>query len=317
MKLLCTWVAEGTGFLWLAVGKVRGMTTIAFLGTGTMGLPMARNLAEAGFQIRAWNRSSERAHPLAEHGVEVFEDPREAASGADLLITMLSDAEAVLETAERALEGAEGNLLWLQMSTIGVAGIERCAELAERTGVALVDAPVLGTREPAEEAKLIILASGADETRERCQSVFEALGQKTLWFGSPGTGTRAKVATNSWVVGVVGLLAETINLFQALDVDPERFFEAIEGGPLDLPYAQLKGSAMLKQSFDDPAFKLALARKDAELILEAAARCELELPILEAVTDRLRRAEAEGHGDEDMAATYWVSAPEFVRAANG
>ncbi len=292
------------------------MTTIAFLGTGTMGEPMARNLIEAGFILRAWNRSADRARPLAEAGAEVLDDPAQAAAGAELVITMLSDADAVLETAERALGDADEDVLWLQMSTIGLEGTERCAELAAGQGVTLVDAPVLGTREPAEQGKLIVLASGPASTRERCQPVFEALGQRTLWLGEAGSGTRAKVATNSWVVGVVGVLAETIALFEALDVDPESFFEALEGGALDLPYARLKGAAMIKHSFDDPAFKLALARKDAELILEAASRQRLELPIMEAVTERLRRAEAEGHGDEDMAATYWVTAPESVRTAS-
>lgn len=156
------------------------MTTIAFLGTGTMGLPMARNLAEAGFQLRAWNRSPDRAQPLAENGVEVVENPRQAATGADFLITMLSDADPVLETAERALAGAERDVLWLQMSTIGIEGTERCAELAERAGARLVDAPVLGTREPAEQAKLITLASGPAEAQEPSRPVFDAVGQRTL-----------------------------------------------------------------------------------------------------------------------------------------
>jgi len=104
------------------------------------------------------------------------------------------------------------------------------------------------------------------------------------------------------------VLAETIALAEALGIDPQDFFEAVEGGPLDLPYARIKGKAMIERSFEDPAFRLALARKDAELILEAAGRQELELPIMQAVTDRLRRAERAGHGEEDMAATYWVSA---------
>src|SRR5579884_1987891 len=102
------------------------MTTIAFLGTGTMGLPMARNLARAGFDLRAWNRSRERAEPLTEVGAEVLEQPQEAAAGADLIITMLSDAEAVLAVAEEALPGVSGDALWVQMSTIGVSGSERC-----------------------------------------------------------------------------------------------------------------------------------------------------------------------------------------------
>jgi 3-hydroxyisobutyrate dehydrogenase len=293
------------------------MTTIAFLGTGTMGEPMARHLMEAGFGLRVWNRSADRARPLGEAGAEVLEDPREAATGAELVITMLSDAHVVLETAEQALQELDGDVLWVQMSTIGIGGAERCAELAERRGVTLIDAPVLGTREPAEQGKLVVLASGPESARERCQPVFDAVGQRTLWLGEAGAGSRMKVATNSWVVGVVGVLAETIALFEALDLEPENFFEALEGGALDLPYARLKGAAMMKHSFEDPAFKLALSRKDAELVLEAASRHGLELPILDAVADRLRRAEADGHGNEDMAATYWVSAPEFVRAPGG
>jgi 3-hydroxyisobutyrate dehydrogenase len=293
------------------------MTKIAFLGTGTMGLPMARNLKQAGFEIAAWNRSPDRAAPLADDGTEVVDEPRQAATGAELVITMLSDAEAVIKTAERALDGAEPGALWLQMSTIGIAGTERCAELAERAGVELVDAPVLGTREPAEQAKLVVLASGPADARERCQPVFDGVGQRTLWLGEAGAGTRCKVAVNSWIVGVVGVLAETIALFEALDLDPQHFFEAIDGGPLDLPYARLKGAAMIKHAFDDPSFRLALARKDAELVLEAAGRQQLELAIMEAATERMRRAEAEGHGDEDMGATYWASAPKFVHARGG
>jgi 3-hydroxyisobutyrate dehydrogenase len=285
------------------------MTKIAFLGTGTMGMPMARNLSTAGFEVRAWNRSSERAKPLADDGAEVLEDAREAARGADLLITMLSDTDAVLATAGPALESLDQAAIWIQMSTIGVSGTERCAELAQQRGIQLVDAPVLGTRQPAEEGKLVILASGPEDVRERCEPAFDALGSRTLWLGQVGAGSRCKIVVNGWVVGVVGLLAETIALAETLEVDPQRFFDAVDGGALDLPYARTKGALMIKHSFDDPSWRLALARKDAELILEAASAHGLELPIMEAVAGRLRRAERDGHGDEDIAATYWATPP--------
>lgn len=293
------------------------MTRIAFLGTGTMGMPIARNLTRAGHELRTWNRSADRARPLADEGVEVFDAPGEAAAGAEVMITMLSDADAVAEVGEQAVGRLGHDALWVQMSTIGIAGLERCAELAEGAGVTLVDAPVLGTREPAEEAKLVILASGPADAKRACDAIFEAIGSRTLWLGEAGAGTRCKIVTNSWIVGVVGVLAETIALAEALDVDPHQFFEAVRGGALDLPYARLKGAAMIERAFDDPAFKLALARKDAELVLEAAARHDLELPIMEAVAERLRRSERDGHGDEDMAATYWATAPEFVRTRRG
>jgi 3-hydroxyisobutyrate dehydrogenase len=279
-----------------------------------MGLPMARHLAHAGHTLRVWNRSREKAEALAGEGATVCGDPREAAAGAELIVTMLSDSSSVLDTASQALEGAGPGVVWAQMSTIGEEGIEYCLTVAERHGVELVDAPVLGTREPAEQAKLVVLAAGHEGALERCAPVFDAVGARTIRVGEePGAATRAKLVVNGWVLGVTGLVAETIALAQALEVDPQVFFDAVEGGPLDLPYARLKGQAMIDRSFDDAAFRLALARKDGDLVMSAADRVALESPILEAVAERLRRAEADGHGDEDMAATYLATAPDPAR----
>lgn len=291
------------------------MTQLAFLGTGTMGLPMARNLLQAGFTVHAWNRTVDRAKPLADDGAELFDDAAAAADGCPLMITMLSDADSVLAVAEAALSAPDPPDVWIQMSTIGVAGAERCAELADDRDVSYVDAPVLGTRAPAEQGKLVILAAGPEAARPAADPVFDAVGTRTQWLGEAGAATAAKVAINSWVVGVVGVLAETITLSEALGVDPQVFFDAVEGGPLDLGYARLKGPAMIKRAFDDVSFRLALARKDADLVLAAAADVGLELPVMEGVVTRLRAAEADGHGDEDMAATYWASAPSDARQA--
>src|SRR5690349_229738 len=120
------------------------MATIAVLGTGVMGAPMARNLARAGNTVRAWNRSIEKAQALSSDGVEVHEDPASAADGADVVMTMLADADAVLDVARRA--GLADGQIWWQASTIGIDGIATCEELASEAGAALVDAPVLGTR---------------------------------------------------------------------------------------------------------------------------------------------------------------------------
>jgi 3-hydroxyisobutyrate dehydrogenase len=291
------------------------MTEIAFLGTGVMGLPMARNLLTAGFDVHAWNRTADRARPLADDGAEVFEDPSAAAAGCPLMVTMVSDADSVLSVAEAALRAPDPPDVWIQMSTIGLQGAERCAELADDRDVTYVDAPVLGTRAPAQEGKLVILGSGPEAARPAVDPVFEAVGSRVLWLGEAGEGTAAKVVINSWVVGIVGVLAETITLAEGLDLDPQVFFDAVQGGPLDLGYAQLKGTAMMKRVFDDVSFRLALARKDAELVLEAAAKVGLELPVMEGALARLRRAEADGHGEEDMAATYWSSAPDTAEQA--
>jgi 3-hydroxyisobutyrate dehydrogenase len=286
--------------------------TVAVLGAGgTMGLPMARNLAKAGFGVRAWNRSTEKAEPLTDDGAEVLESAAEAASGAEVILTILSDADAVLDTMEEAdgalASAAEGSL-WLQMSTIGIEGTERCAELAQVHRLVLVDAPVVGTKGPAESGELVVLASGPEEAQEGCEPIFDVVGKKTVWLGEAGTGTRMKLVVNAWLVSVVEGLGETIAFAEGIGIEPERFLETIAGGPMDLPYAQMKGKAIIERSFE-PSFKLSLAAKDAGLLREAAERHGLDLPLFEAIHSRMLEA-AEEHGDEDMAATYLASAPQ-------
>jgi 3-hydroxyisobutyrate dehydrogenase len=291
------------------------MATIAFLGTGTMGLPMCRNLARAGHDVAAWNRTTDRARELECDGVHVADSPEQAAAGRSVVVTMLADADAVLASVDAALRALGGDACWLQMSTIGVSGIERCVRLAQERSVGLIDAPVLGTREPARAGRLVILSAGPKRLRALADPLFDVLGSRTLWLGDePGPGSAAKVAINSWVVGVVGALAETLSLAEGLGVDPKCFFEAIEGGPLDLPYARMKGTAMIDRDFDEPAFRLTLSRKDTDLVLAAGARAGLELPIMQGLAERLRRAEEEGYGDLDMAAMFLAETPSLAQA---
>jgi 3-hydroxyisobutyrate dehydrogenase len=275
-----------------------------------MGLPMARNIAKAGIEVRAWNRSGEKAEPLAEDGVAVADTAAEAASGASAVLTILSDADAVVSTMEGsdgALAGADEGAIWLQMSTIGIEGTERCASLADQHGLVLVDAPVVGTKQPAEQGMLTVLASGPEEARDRCEPIFDAIGQKTIWLGEAGTGTRMKLVINSWLLSLVEGLGETIAFAEGIDIHPAQFLETISGGPIDNAYAQMKGRMMIERSFE-PAFKLGLAAKDAGLVLEAAQRHDLDLPMLEAIRAQLDEA-AEEHAEKDMAATYLASAP--------
>ena len=285
-------------------------TKVAVLGTGIMGAAMARNLLSAGMQVRAWNRSRERAEPLAEDGAEVTGNPADAARGADFLLTMLADADVVEEAVkEDVLSALAEDGVWLQMSTVGEEGNERLAGLAADCGVAYVDAPVLGTRQPAEQGQLIVLASGPEEVRERSEQVFGAFGSKTVWLGEAGDGSRLKLVVNNWIVGLLGVLAETVAFAEATGVDPARFLETIEGGPLGLPYAQMKGSMMIEEDFPT-SFSANLARKDASLVLDAARAHDLRLGIAEAVTARFDEAIQAGHGDEDMAAVYKAARPD-------
>ena len=277
---------------------------VAVLGTGIMGAAMARNLLSDSMEVRAWNRSREKAEPLKEAGAEVLGSPADAARGADFLLTMLADADVV----EEAIAGgvlpalAEGGV-WLQMSTVGEEASNRFAEIAKEHGVPYVDAPVLGTRQPAEQGQLVVLASGPEDARERSERIFDAVGSKTIWLGEAGAGSRLKLVINNWIVGLLGVLAETIAFARSVGVDPSKFLQTIEGGPLSLPYAQLKGNMMIEENYPT-SFSARLARKDTGLVLGTAEAHDLQMPIAQAVAARFDEAIRAGHGEEDLAAVY-------------
>jgi 3-hydroxyisobutyrate dehydrogenase len=284
---------------------------IAMLGTGTMGAPMARNLQAAGLEVTAWNRTREKADALGDDGVEVAGSAEEAVRGADIVITMLADGDSVAAVMEDggALAAMADDALWLQMSTVGIAATETLAALAEERSVPFVDAPVLGTKMPAEKGELQVLASGPEDQQERCGPIFEAVGREARWLGEAGAGTRTKLVLNNWLLSLTEGVAETVAFAEAIDVDPREFLDVISGGPLDSGYAQLKGGAMIERDFS-PAFSLSLARKDAGLVLEAAERHDFEAAVARVVKAQMEKAEEAGHGDDDMAATYWASAGE-------
>jgi 3-hydroxyisobutyrate dehydrogenase len=240
--------------------------TVAVLGTGTMGAGMIRSLRRAGLPVRMWNRSADRARALADTGARVCDSPADAVAGADVVLTALFDADAAVDVVRRAAPPA--GTTWLQCSTVGVAGFECTAAIAEELGLVLVDCPVLGTKQPAEQGALVMLASGPASARTPLGPVLDALGSKTLWLGEAGAGSRLKMACNAWVFMVTAGAAQSIALARGLGVDPQQFLTAIEGGPLDTPYAHLKGAQMIAGNFP-VSFGLAGAAKDARLIQEA------------------------------------------------
>jgi 3-hydroxyisobutyrate dehydrogenase len=286
--------------------------SVAVLGTGIMGGAIARNLAAAGLEARAWNRTREAAQPLEDDGVGISDTPAEAVSGVDAVITMLATGDVVREVMtgdDGALAGMGSGSTWLQMSTVGIAATDELAGLAREAGVAFVDAPVLGTKQPAEEGKLVVLAAGPAAALEACTPIFDAIGTKTIEFDETGQATRLKLVLNNWVLSVTVATAETISLAERLGVDPRMFLEAIEGGNLDSAYAQMKGRMMHERSFD-PSFPLRLAAKDARLVLEAASGNGDEPALPRAIEHRLAQANELGHGDEDMAAVYRAAVGE-------
>jgi 3-hydroxyisobutyrate dehydrogenase len=281
---------------------------IAFLGTGIMGAPMARHLAQAGHDIAVWNRSPEKARPLAEHGATVAADGAAAVAGADVVVTMLTDGVAVEDVMGDAAPSATPGTVWWQASTVGLAGTEGLAALAEEHQLTFVDAPVVGTRQPAEAGELTVLASGPPGALALLDPLFDAVGTKTIVLGEAGAGSRFKLVMNHWVLGVTDAIAETLVLAEGLDVEPALFLEAIAGGPLDIAYAHLKGPGMIAGELP-VAFPLKHALKDADLILEAVERYELDLGLAPAIQARFALAAAAGHAEDDMGMVIEASRP--------
>jgi 3-hydroxyisobutyrate dehydrogenase len=283
--------------------------TVAVLGTGIMGGPMARNIARASIDTRAWNRTREKAEALADDGVTVADTPAEAVDGADMVLTMLAEGSAVegVMTEGGALEAMRDDAIWIQSSTVGIEATERLLQLAEQRGVTYVDAPVLGTKTPAEEGKLTVLPSGSGEALDRCTPVFDAIGAKTVRLGDAGEGTRLKLVTNNWLLSLLVDLGETLAFAERIGVDPHSFLEAIDGGAVGSPYAQMKGPMMIERDFPT-AFPLRLALKDMELVLEAAERHDADMRVARAATESFAKAVEQGHGDKDMSAVFHASA---------
>jgi 3-hydroxyisobutyrate dehydrogenase len=281
-------------------GSMAAMTTphVALLGTGIMGRGMALNIVKAGIPLTVWNRSPEKAADL---GAEVADSPQDAVHGAGIVMTVLSDAKVVEAVIREA--APEPGTVWLQQATVGVAGCEHLAQVALELGLTYVDAPVLGTKGPAEAGQLTVLASGPDDVRETVTPVLDAIGARTMWLGAAGQGSRLKLVANSWVLTVVEGVAESLALARALGLDPQQFLDVVKGGAMDAPYVQLKGGAMLNGELD-AQFPLWGAAKDARLIQEAGRAAGVDLAVIEAARRHFERAVADGHGDLDMAATY-------------
>jgi len=276
---------------------------LAVLGLGIMGSAMARNLIAANLPTTVWNRSPSAADPLSEAGARVAHSPDEAVRDASIVITMLPTADVVNavifdgNVAEAFAQGA----VWAQMGTIGLAATTEIAGKLRklRPDVLFVDAPVSGSKGPAEAGQLLILASGPVEAHPILDPVFSTIGRKTVWLGEAGQGSRMKLVVNAYMSAVIEGVAEALELADRLGVDSSRLAEAIEGGPLDAPIADAKLHKMERADLA-PEFPLEWALKDVDLALAAAAGDRL--PMLTALSHQWRAAVDAGHGREDVSA---------------
>jgi 3-hydroxyisobutyrate dehydrogenase len=274
---------------------------VAVLGIGAMGHAMATSMLRAGIPTIVWNRRPAATRDLAGLGADVAETAADAARRAPIVVTMVTDTDAVVSIArdQGMLAALAPGATWVQMSTIGVAGIERVAAMvqAERPDVTLLDAPVSGSRDPAERGQLTIFASGPEEARPRVAPLFDALGERTIWVGAVGAGSRLKLVNNTLVAFAAEAVATSVALAGRIGVETETVIEAVGGGPLASPWQAAKLDRIAKGEFS-AQFALSLALKDVRLALQAAG--DDRFAALACLADEWQQAVDQGLGDQDL-----------------
>jgi 3-hydroxyisobutyrate dehydrogenase len=274
---------------------------VAVLGIGAMGHGMAASALRAGIPTVVWNREPKATRDLGDLGAGVAETAADAARRATIVVTMVTDTDAVMSIArDQGMLAALGpGAIWVQMSTIGVAGIERVARLVdgERPDVMLVDAPVSGSKDPAAQGQLTIFASGPGEARARVGPLFDALGQRTIWVGAVGAGSRLKVVNNTWLAFASEAVAAAVALARRLGLETETVVDALGGGPLVSPWQAAKLQRIAKGEFS-AQFALSLALKDVRLALQAAD--DDRFATLACLADEWQQVVDQGLGNQDL-----------------
>jgi 3-hydroxyisobutyrate dehydrogenase len=278
---------------------------VTVLGTGAMGAGMARSLLREGIEVAVWNRTSERSEPLSDDGAVVALDPVAAVTNADVVVAMLFDAAATLDVMAKVLPAMKEGAVFVQCATVGVEGAARTASVAAEQGVAFLDCPVLGTKAPAEEGKLVMLASGDPALRERVQPAFDAMGTKTIWVGSEvGLGSKLKLVCNAWIGALAAAVGQSFALAKGLGLEQQLMLDALDGAAAGSPYLQAKGKAIIESSYA-PQFSVDGVRKDTGLIKDAVVASGLSTALIDGVRAAFDAAAEAGHGDDDMAAVYF------------
>jgi 3-hydroxyisobutyrate dehydrogenase len=274
---------------------------VAVLGIGGMGHGMAASALRAGIPTIVWDRRAEATRDLTGLGGQVAATAADAARRAAIVVTMVTDADAVISIArdQGMLAALEPGAIWAQMSTIGVAGVDRVMAMArrERPDVILLDAPVSGSRDPAEHGQLTIFASGPAEARPRVAALFGALGQRTIWVGEAGAGTRLKLVNNTWLAFATEAVAASVALARRLGLDTATVADALGGGPLVSPWQEAKLRRVADGEYS-AQFALSLALKDVRLALQAAG--DGRFAVLACLADEWQRAADQGLGGEDL-----------------
>ena len=280
------------------------MMKIGFIGTGLMGLPMAKNILKAGYNLKAFNRSKNKAAPLKDQGAEISSSIKEAVSDSDVVITMLTDDNAVDEIMSSSdfLEGLKSEAIVIDMSSVKPSTATKHGNNLKSKNINYLDAPVSGGTIGAEEASLAIMVGGEQDIFDRASEILKTMGNPTL-VGPVGSGQVSKLA-NQIIVGLtIGAVAEAVTLCEKAGADPVKMISALSGGWADSKILQTHGKRMIEKDFS-PKGKTSTHLKDMNNILDCANNFNTHLPISNLVKEMYKTLVENDHGDKDHSSLY-------------
>lgn len=284
------------------------MKKVALLGLGVMGLPMASNLLKKGYDLTVYNRTSSRCEPLVAQGAKVELTPGAAVKEADVVITMVSNDDAITsiyDSADGILSTLKNGVIVIDSSTISPSLAQRLAEDCAARGARFLDAPVTGSKPAAEAGTLTFMVGGDEDVLNESMPIFETLGSRIVHMGPNGSGAITKLAHNT-VVGINNVaLAEGFSIVSKAGVNPAAFLEVVRNGSAASKAAELKGEKIIDGNFDNQ-FSLQLMLKDLKLASVLTDQMQLPTPMLELAKSMFQSGQAEGYGPEDLCAVVKV-----------
>ena len=280
------------------------MTNMGFIGIGLMGFPMAKNLLKSGYNLKAYNRSQDKADRLKEFGAEISTSIKSVVTNSDVVITMLTDDAAVEKVmgSDEFISNIKESATVIDMSSVNPVITKKYAEILKEKNINYLDAPVSGGTIGAEEASLAIMVGGDEKTFKECYDLLKILGNPTL-VGPVTSGQISKLA-NQIIVGVtIGAVAEAVTLCEKSGTNPSKMIEALSGGWADSKILQTHGKRMISKDFS-PKGKTTTQLKDMTNIINAGKAVETHLPISSLIKEMYKDLVADGHGNTDHSSLY-------------
>lgn len=285
---------------------MNALPAVAVLGLGAMGHAFAANLLKKGFTVYGWNRTPGRGDDLVSEGLVQRETAAQAVSDAQVIIAMLTDGDATLAAIRAIAPSCAQNATFCQMGTIGIQETADAIALLEtlRPDMLYLDAPVSGTKAPAENAQILVMASGDQQRAGAAQQVFDAISRGTQWYGDAGNSQKMKLVINAWLISMMQGVAESMQLAKQFGFTPGQLWETLDGGPLAAPYVKGKLEMIRKEDYT-PQMQLQHALKDARLALANAPQGTM--PMMNEIVDMWSQASQGGLAEQDLAAVYtWL-----------